>query len=125
MAATTAAKTKSPKAKGIAKRKITKKSAKTSTKTGARKKAAKAKRKSPIRQRANFLLNEYIVYPSHGVGQIIEISEQEISGHRLEFFVVEFKQERMLLKVPVKKVADRGMRKLANEKGIKELSLAW
>ena len=31
-------------------------------------------------QRQGFKTNEFIVYPAHGVGQIVVIEEQEIAG---------------------------------------------
>src|ERR1700741_1083871 len=41
-------------------------------------------------QRQGFKTNEFIVYPAHGVGQIIAIEEQEVAGARLELFVINF-----------------------------------
>ena len=35
-------------------------------------------------QRQGFKTNEFIVYPAHGVGQIMAIEEQEIAGAKLE-----------------------------------------
>ena len=35
-------------------------------------------------QRQGFKTSEFIVYPAHGVGQIISIEEQEVAGARLE-----------------------------------------
>ena len=31
-------------------------------------------------QRQGFKTNEFIVYPAHGVGQIVSIEEQEVAG---------------------------------------------
>ena len=64
-------------------------------------------------QRQGFKVNEHIVYPAHGVGQITAIEEQEVAGHKLELFVIEFEKDKMRLKVPVAKAASIGMRKLA------------
>jgi CarD family transcriptional regulator len=64
-------------------------------------------------QRQGFKTNEFIVYPAHGVGQIISIEEQEIAGARLELFVINFVKDKMTLRVPTSKVASVGMRKLA------------
>lgn len=66
-------------------------------------------------QRNGFRVNQYIVYPSHGVGQIIEIETQEVAGVSLELFVIEFEQDKMILRVPTSKVESVGMRKLAEE----------
>ena len=65
-------------------------------------------------QRHGFKINEYIVYPAHGVGQILAIEEQEIAGARLELFVINFMKDKMTLRVPTAKVANVGMRKLSD-----------
>ena len=64
-------------------------------------------------QRHGFKINEFIVYPSHGVGQILAIEEQEVAGAKLELFVINFIKDKMTLRVPIAKVASVGMRKLA------------
>lgn len=64
-------------------------------------------------QRQGFKTNEFIVYPAHGVGQIVAIEEQEVAGARLELFVINFVKDKMTLRVPTAKVASVGMRKLA------------
>jgi CarD family transcriptional regulator len=75
------------------------------------KKAEKAKRKQ-----LPFSVSDDVVYPTHGVGKITAIEDQEISGIHLEMFVVEFEKEKMILRVPVGKVDIAGMRKLATPK---------
>ncbi|TLG71633.1 CarD family transcriptional regulator [Methylocystis sp. B8] len=60
-----------------------------------------------------FKLNEFIVYPAHGVGQITGVEIQEVAGFSLELFVVSFIKDKMILKVPTSKVVNVGMRKLA------------
>ncbi|WP_150286000.1 CarD family transcriptional regulator [Rhabdaerophilum calidifontis] len=69
-------------------------------------------------QRDGFRPGESIVYPAHGVGQVVAIEEQEIAGFKLELFVVNFAKEKMTLRVPVAKVASVGMRKLSDAEGI-------
>jgi CarD family transcriptional regulator len=64
-------------------------------------------------QRQGFKTNEYIVYPAHGVGQIMAIEEQEVAGAKLELFVINFVKDKMTLRVPTAKVMAVGMRKLA------------
>ncbi len=64
-------------------------------------------------QRQGFKTNEFIVYPSHGVGQITAIEEQEVAGLKLELFVINFVKDKMTLRVPTAKIAVVGMRKLA------------
>ena len=70
-------------------------------------------------QRQGFKTSEFIVYPAHGVGQIMAIEEQEVAGAKLELFVISFAKDKMLLRVPPAKVASVGMRKLAEPAVVK------
>jgi CarD family transcriptional regulator len=70
-------------------------------------------------QRQGFKTNEYIVYPAHGVGQIVSIEEQEVAGYKLELFVINFIKDKMTLRVPTAKIATVGMRKLAEPNMVK------
>src|SRR6202012_1824881 len=69
--------------------------------------------KKALTQRQGFKTNEFVVYPAHGVGQILAIEEQEIAGAKLELFVINFMKDKMTLRVPTAKVANVGMRKLS------------
>src|SRR5690606_23696580 len=69
------------------------------------------KKSAPTRQGVKS--GEFIVYPAHGVGQIVTIEEQEVAGHKLELFVIDFQKDKMRLKVPVAKATSIGMRKLS------------
>ena len=64
-------------------------------------------------QRQGLKTNEFIVYPAHGVGQIVAIEEQEVAGAKLELFVINFVKDKMTLRFPTAKVTAVGMRKLA------------
>ncbi|MGH6843552.1 MAG: CarD family transcriptional regulator, partial [Methylocella sp.] len=67
--------------------------------------------KTATPQRQLFKPQEYVVYPAHGVGQIVAIEEQEVAGFKLELFVVRFVRDKMILKVPTPKAASVGMRR--------------
>jgi CarD family transcriptional regulator len=82
--------------------------------------AATADPKKPVHQRHGFKVNEWIVYPAHGVGRIVAIDEQEIAGISLELFVITFDKDKMTLRVPTGKSASVGMRKLAEEPVVKK-----
>jgi CarD family transcriptional regulator len=60
-----------------------------------------------------FKKDEHVVYPAHGVGQIVAIEEQEVAGFKLELYVVVFAKDKMTLRVPTGKAATVGMRKLS------------
>ncbi|MCH8182988.1 MAG: CarD family transcriptional regulator [Proteobacteria bacterium] len=63
-----------------------------------------------------FAINDYVVYPTHGVGQITGIQVEEISGTKLRLFVITFAKDKMTLRVPVGKAETTGMRRLATPK---------
>jgi len=75
--------------------------------------APRVEDKKPLTQRQGFKTHEFVVYPAHGVGQILAIEEQEIAGAKLELFVINFMKDKMTLRVPTAKVANVGMRKLS------------
>ena len=76
--------------------------------------------KKVLTQRQGFKTNEFVVYPAHGVGQILAIEEQEIAGAKLELFVISFMKDKMTLRVPTAKVANVGMRKLSDPTLVKK-----
>jgi len=71
-------------------------------------------------QKNGFRIGENVVYPSHGVGCIIDIETQEVAGISLELFVIEFEKDKMILRVPISKIESVGMRKLAQEDVVKK-----
>lgn len=73
-------------------------------------------KKAVVRQ--GFKTGEFVVYPSHGVGQITAIEEQEVAGFKLELFVVSFSKDKMTLRVPTAKAASVGLRKLADAESV-------
>jgi CarD family transcriptional regulator len=75
--------------------------------------------RQPGTHRTGFKSQEFIVYPAHGVGQIIAIEEQEVAGYKLELFVINFAKDKMTLKVPLPKVLAGAIRKLADEPVVK------
>ncbi|MGI9482381.1 MAG: CarD family transcriptional regulator [Hyphomicrobiales bacterium] len=82
-----------------------------------------ASKKTNAKQK--FKSNEYIVYPAHGVGRVVEVEKQEIAGTTLELYVIDFEKDKMKLRVPLAKVESVGMRKLSDidliEKSLKVL----
>ena len=64
----------------------------------------------------DFGTGDYVVYPTHGVGQVTGVEKQEISGHDLELIIIKFEKDRMTLRVPVAKAKVSGLRKLSSRK---------
>jgi CarD family transcriptional regulator len=64
-------------------------------------------------KKTEFRPDDYVVYPAHGVGQIMSIEQQEIAGIALELFVISFEKDKMTLRVPTDKATEIGMRSLS------------
>ena len=64
----------------------------------------------------DYATGDYVVYPTHGVGRVIGIETQEISGLKLTLLAVHFEQDRMTLRLPLERAAQSGLRKLSSRK---------
>ncbi len=62
-----------------------------------------------------FKIGERIVYPSHGVGEIINIENQIVAGKEIEVYAISFPQNKMIVKVPVNRSTASGLRKLVSK----------
>jgi CarD family transcriptional regulator len=70
-------------------------------------------------RKLKFSLNDFVVYPTHGVGKIVGIENQEIVGTKLRVFVISFEKDKMTLRVPVGKTETTGMRELSTPNEMK------
>lgn len=61
-----------------------------------------------------FQENEYVVYPVHGVGKIIAIEDRSFEGQIIKFVVIEIKEEKLVLRVPINNLSKLGIRPLFN-----------
>ena len=93
----------------------------TAAKTAAKPTAAAAAAPAPAKKVAansnkkhEFKPNDHVVYPTHGVGKVSGVIEQEVAGFKLELFIIEFEKDKMTLRVPVNKAKSVGMRKLSS-----------
>ena len=93
------------------------------SKKAASKKTAPKKvvEKKVISKKEQFLPEQYVIYPSHGIGQILEIEKKEIAGQMLKMYVIEFEKEKMILRVPVEKTKEIGVRKVSTKNQLKEI----
>ena len=93
------------------------------SKKAASKKTAPKKvvEKKVISKKEEFLPEQYVVYPSHGIGQILEIEKKEIAGQMLTMYVIEFEKEKMILRVPIEKTKEIGVRKVSTKNQLKEI----
>ena len=68
----------------------------------------------------SFDVGDYVVYPKHGVGRVVELQSTDIAGMQLELYVLRFEKEKMTLRVPTNKAESVGMRKLSSDKTMQE-----
>ena len=68
-----------------------------------------------------FKIGEIVVYPKHGVGEIIKIEVMEISNIKTSFYVVKMEQSKLIIRVPLDKKDEVGLRKISSKKIIEEV----
>lgn len=69
-------------------------------------------------QNEKFNIGDRVVYPSHGVGEIIDLESQAIADMKIEVYVISFPHDKMTLRVPVTRAAASGLRTLTSESNI-------
>ena len=112
---------KAPAKKTVAKKAPAKKSV--AKKTVAKKTVAKksSSKKSPTKKiKLQYSVGDFIVYPSHGVGEITDIQTFEIAEEKLEMYNVIFDKEKMTLKIPTIKAKEIGIRKVSSRNEMKK-----
>ena len=113
--------TKKPATKKAAPKKAAPKKAAAKKATPKKAAAKKVVEKKVISKKEEFLPEQYVVYPSHGIGQILEIEKKEIAGQMLTMYVIEFEKEKMILRVPIEKTKEIGVRKVSTKNQLKEI----
>ena len=63
-----------------------------------------------------FNTDDFVVYPTHGVGRILGTEKNIIADTNMEMLVVRFEQDRMTLRVPLEKAKSLGLRTLSSRK---------
>jgi CarD family transcriptional regulator len=117
---------KKPIKKAATKKTTAKKTAvkKTTTKKTVAKKApvkkAATKKLAQKKVKLQYSVGDFIVYPSHGVGEITDIQTFEIAEEKLEMYNVIFDKEKMTLKIPTIKAKEIGIRKVSSRNEMKK-----
>jgi CarD family transcriptional regulator len=62
-----------------------------------------------------FNIGDKVVYPMHGAGVIENIEEKEISGERLQYYIIKLPMGEMKAMVPLNKVKEVGLRQVIDE----------
>ena len=73
------------------------------------------------RKTSNLKFNkgDHIVYPSYGPGKILAIKKEIIIGKRIQVLIISI-NKRVILRVPVEKIKDLGLRKLSTINRLKD-----
>ena len=107
---------KTPAKKKPAKKVVTKKAPAKKAVT----KKTPAKKLSPKKIKLQYSVGDFIVYPSHGVGEVTDIQTFEIADEKLEMYNVIFDKEKMTLKIPTIKAKEIGIRKVSSRNEMKK-----
>ncbi len=73
------------------------------------------------KKRSEYKIGEVVVYPKHGVGEITKIETMEISSIKTKFYVVKMEQSKLIIRVPLDKQEEVGLRKISSKKIIEEV----
>ena len=68
-----------------------------------------------------FKIGDIVVYPKHGVGEVIKIENMEVSSIKTKFYVVKMEQSKLTIRVPLDKQSQVGLRKISSKKVIDEV----
>lgn len=69
---------------------------------------------------AIFKQGSKIVYPSHGVGILQEIKTEHVAGFEITSYVILFPKTKMIVKIPLNRVAKEGLRNVASKLSLKQ-----
>ena len=67
----------------------------------------------------DFAIGDFVIYPTHGMGVVKEMTNQKYGDQVIEFVVIAFDKTRMTLRIPVDKIEISGLRKISTEKEMK------
>ena len=68
-----------------------------------------------------FKVGETVVYPKHGVGEITKIENMMIESIKTQFYVVKMEQSKLIIRVPLDKQEEVGLRKISSKRIIDEV----
>ena len=74
-----------------------------------------------LKKNKYFKIGEIVVYPKHGVGEIIRIESMEVSSIKTKFYVVKMEQAKLTIRVPLEKEQEVGLRLISSKKTIDEV----
>ena len=73
------------------------------------------------KKKNQFNIGELVIFPKHGVGEIKSVSSIEISNIKTICYIIQMEQDRLIIRVPIDKQDEVGLRKIASKKKIEEV----
>ncbi len=65
-------------------------------------------------EKKDFGVGQHVIYPSHGLGQVVAYENQEVAGFKVELIVISFEKDKMLMRIPLAKAQASGLRALSS-----------
>jgi CarD family transcriptional regulator len=73
------------------------------------------------RFKATFKADDYAVYPSHGIGKIVDIEKTLVLGQDLSCYLMYFEKEKLTIKIPMNSAEKIGLRHLISKSQMDEV----
>ncbi|MDR3224408.1 MAG: CarD family transcriptional regulator [Holosporales bacterium] len=70
---------------------------------------------------AAFKIGSWVVYPSHGVGKLESIEKFDVGQDCVEFFVISFQKNKLVLRLPVKNAEQSGLRHVISKEELRNI----
>ncbi len=68
-----------------------------------------------------FKTGEYVVYPSHGIGKVLEVEVMKVLGVDFSCYIMYFEKEKLTIKIPVQNAAKVNLRPLVSKSQMDEV----
>ena len=72
------------------------------------------------KKKDHFNIGDLVIYPKHGVGEIKSVSNIEVSNIKTTCYIIQMEQDKLIIRVPVDKQKEVGLRKIATKKKIEK-----
>ena len=73
------------------------------------------------RKNSDLKIGTIVVYPKHGVGEIKKIESLEVEDIKTNFYVVQMEQDKLMIRVPLDKQDEVGLRKISSKKILNQI----
>lgn len=74
-----------------------------------------------IGEKQKFEVGNYVVCPTHGLGKIVEMVEENIFNNIIKLYIIEIQSRDIVLRIPVNKVEDSNIRHINKASVMKDI----